>query len=722
MPSRQAQEVPEGADGEPSTSRECGNGRSTRCGCARETSAREVKVIVYEGDFRECRAGPGGPVSCPAVSAPGPVRPASFGGLTLRTALIGALACAFLGHWSQYAELIIHGTQITLTYPPIGSFLVFLVIYVVCNVGLKAVHGRLALSSSELLVLFTMTVMASGIASIDLAQRLIPMIAGPRYYATDNKPYAEPFLEAIPAWIAPRDATAIRGLFEGSPAGVPWDAWLLPLSLWTGFTLASYLVMLSLVTFFRRQWVEHERLLFPLAVVPWEIMQEARPGRLLNAFFSSRYMWIGLGGAFLLHFYNGLPAYFSSLPEITLVALMGKAVPSYTWGRPWNALGTNYFAFHPLIIGLSFLLTREISFGLWAFHWLGRAEAVLGAALGLDGLTTAVGGQTFPFTGHQSAGAYLAVAAVSIWMARRPLAHLLREGALLHAGGEDEPVSYRFAFWSGIVSLAFMVGWCVCTGMPVVTAIVLLLVAFGYILAMTRLMSEAGMPWTAEPDLRAHDLIRTLWPGRALPLRAWSALALAMPFTHDMRVTPMPRVMQSLKIAGACRAGGRDLSWALLLATIVAIPVSYWSLLNAAYTHGGVAINIYRFINLARAPEQFVGSAFGAASGADWVGMAGVAYGAAKVAGLSWLRTRYPWWPLHPVGYAMSYIVYLPREWLSVFIGWACQTLLLRYGGHRAFRRVRPLFLGMIVGAVLAAGVWLVIDGITGLRDHKLLY
>jgi hypothetical protein len=70
----------------------------------------------------------------------------------------------------------------------------------------------------------------------------------------------------------------------------------------------------------------------------------------------------------------------------------------------------------------------------------------------------------------------------------------------------------------------------------------------------------------------------------------------------------------------------------------------------------------------------------------------------------------------------MSFIVYLNREWLSILIGWASQTTLLRYGGHTAFRRARPLFLGLILGAIVAGGVWLLIDGFTGLRDHKILY
>jgi hypothetical protein len=99
-----------------------------------------------------------------------------------------------------------------------------------------------------------------------------------------------------------------------------------------------------------------------------------------------------------------------------------------------------------------------------------------------------------------------------------------------------------------------------------------------------------------------------------------------------------------------------------------------------------------------------------------------IGYGGLKLLALSYMRVNYLWWPLHPVGYAMSYIVYVTREWLSILIGWACQTVLMRYGGHDAFRKYRPLFLGLILGAMLAAGFWLVLDGFTGLRDHKILY
>jgi len=646
-------------------------------------------------------------------------------GLTWRSVLIGIIASVFLGDWSQYAELIIHGTQITLTYPPIGGFLVFFVVYVVFNIALRAVHRGFTLTRAELVVIFTIIVMASGIASIDLAQKLIPMIVGPYYYASAENQYDTLFLPHIAGWLAPTEPSVVTGLFEAWGFPVPWRAWLVPLGAWTAFTVATYVLMLCVVTVFRRQWIDRERLLFPLVAVPLELVEPAPRDRLLNSFFRNPLMWIGLALGFAPHLYTGLPGYYPSLPKADIFRIGGRAVPTYPWGRPWSAMGTLRFQVAPLIIGLSFLLTREVSFSLWAFYWLGRIEAVLGTAVGLNGLTTSAGGDTFPFPGHQTAGAYLALAGVSIWIARRPLGEIFMRGLMLRRSAEEEhePVSYRVAVWGGIISFAFMLVWANYAGMPIPVAAVVMLVAFGYLLAMTRLVSEGGMPWMDEPHWRAHDVIRALVPYRAMSVVNWSSVAMMLAFTHDMRVSPMPRIMQSLKLSEETETGDRAITWGIIIAIVVAIPVSYWALLEAGYVHGGVAINTYRFISLARQPGQFMERlAANPLKSPDWLSFALIGYGGAKLLALSFMRMNYLWWPLHPVGYAMSYIVYLVREWLSILIGWACQTVLMRYGGHQAFRRYRPLFLGLILGAMLAGGLWLVIDGFTGLRDHKILY
>ena len=646
-------------------------------------------------------------------------------GLTWRAAIIGAIACAFLGDWSQYAELVIHGTQLSFTFPPIGGFFVFLCIYLLFNIILRPVYPPLTLTRAELVFIFVMTTMASGIASQDLAQKIPPMIAGPFYYASPENGWEDLFVRYIPEWMSPHDPFVVTGLYEGWAFPVPWGAWLVPLAGWSALALAGYTLMVCILTLFRRQWVERERLLFPLVVLPLEVMKEAPRGRLLNDFFRNPYMWVGAAIAFGVHFYNGLHGYYPQLPEIEVCKIGGKRVPTYTWGRPWDAIGTIRFAAMPMIIGLSFLLTREVAFSLWACYWLARLEAVLGSALGISGLTTGAGGDAFPFPGQQTAGAYLALAAASIWIARRPLGQIFGAGLTLqkHPDEEREPLSYRTAVWGGIITFIFMVAWCNYAGMTLLTAVLLWLIVFGYLLAMTRMLAEGGMPWLDHPTWGAQDVLRALLPYRSMPIQQWSALATLIPYCYHLRVSPMPRIMQSLKISDQAGTSNRHVTWSLLIATLISIPVGFYALIAAGYVHGGVAINPARFVSLARYSGVFMERVTNTGlKHTDWISLGIMGYSAAKLFTLSYLRLRYLWWPLHPVAYAMAFNVYVVREWLSVLIGWLAQAVIMRYGGYRAVQRYRPFFLGLILGAMLVCGVWLIIDGITGLRDHKILY
>jgi hypothetical protein len=646
--------------------------------------------------------------------------PRATGGFSWRAALTGSLLCVFVSIWSQYAELVIHGTQISLTYPPIGSFLVFFGYILVLQWPLQFLKRRLALDAREMVMVWSMLVLAIGVASIDIAQKMPPMIAGTVYYATPENKYAELFLPHIKPWLGPLDLPAVRGLFEASANPVPWARWLPPLAAWSLFYVAAYWVMLCGVTLFRRQWVDHERLLFPLTVVPLEMIEEPARGQTLNRFFRSRVMWVGFALGALPPLYVGLHDYFPRIPEPQILWWGLPAVQNL--GKPLTPFNGLLIAVLPLIIGLSYLLTREISLSLWAFYWLGKLEEVLGVALGVSGIRTLTGTESFPYAGLQTAGAYLGIALFSVWVARR---------GLRVSGDKQEEIIFReqtgldrrVAIYGGLAGFLALVAFAVAAGTPLAPALVLLGMSFVYLLAMTRLMAEAGLPWTAEPDFRGHHLVLTLFPTKALRPPQWVATGMMLTFSHDMRVAPMPRIMQSFKMAALTGAGGRDLLWALAVALVISLPLSQWALINDGYAHGGVAINPYRFVNLAQAPGKFMEQAtLAPRPHTDYVSLAILAYGCLKLLLLNFLRTTYLWWPLHPVGYAMSYLVYLQKEWFSVLIGWAIQTLVIRYGGHRLYVAARPLFLGLILGAISAGGFWLVLDGFTGLRDHKILY
>ena len=61
---------------------------------------------------------------------------------------------------------------------------------------------------------------------------------------------------------------------------------------------------------------------------------------------------------------------------------------------------------------------------------------------------------------------------------------------------------------------------------------------------------------------------------------------------------------------------------------------------------------------------------------------------------------HYPfaWWSLHPVGLAVASTWMVRRIAFSVFLVWACKRLILRFGGVGRYLRLKPLFLGIVVG------------------------
>ena len=48
-------------------------------------------------------------------------------------------------------------------------------------------------------------------------------------------------------------------------------------------------------------------------------------------------------------------------------------------------------------------------------------------------------------------------------------------------------------------------------------------------------------------------------------------------------------------------------------------------------------------------------------------------------------------------------------------LGWLAKWLVLKYGGAKLFRRLRPFFLGMVLGQVSSAGLGMAGDMVVGL-------
>jgi hypothetical protein len=71
---------------------------------------------------------------------------------------------------------------------------------------------------------------------------------------------------------------------------------------------------------------------------------------------------------------------------------------------------------------------------------------------------------------------------------------------------------------------------------------------------------------------------------------------------------------------------------------------------------------------------------------------------------------RFYWWPLHPLGYAMSASWTVIVFWFPMLVAWLLKLLTIRYGGMRLYAAVRPFFLGMIFGEFTLATIWTLIS------------
>ncbi|MCX7597858.1 MAG: hypothetical protein N2512_03175, partial [Armatimonadetes bacterium] len=143
--------------------------------------------------------------------APARLAPHAYrSGLTPRAVLLGAFLTALAGIAIPYSDNRLEGTWISCCHLPIVVFFFLLVMVGVVNSLLKKFAPRRSFSVRELMVIYTMTLVGSGIPSFQLTEYLFPTLAGYRYFASPENKWAETFYKYIPGWLAPTDEFAIR--------------------------------------------------------------------------------------------------------------------------------------------------------------------------------------------------------------------------------------------------------------------------------------------------------------------------------------------------------------------------------------------------------------------------------------------------------------------------------------------------------------------------------
>ncbi|MDA1192000.1 MAG: hypothetical protein O3A46_10000, partial [Candidatus Poribacteria bacterium] len=317
-----------------------------------------------------------------------------------------AIVCSgIIALWTQHSELVIDSPSFNSIHPSVAGFFAITCFSLFFNPLLSAINRNWALTQREMLIVYAIMIVVGPIVSIGGVHFLIPTLIAPYYYATPENEYVELFHDFIPRWFGPKNAEAVRHFYEGSEgAGVPWDVWTRPLLLWSLFLIGVYVVFICLNVIVRRQWVDREKLTFPLVQLPLEMTAEADRG-VYSRFYKNGLMWLGFLIPVVIHGINGTNTYFPQFPSIEYKHI---SLREAFGEHPWNKIGQFELSFFPSIIGFAFILNLDLSFSVAFFYLYSKAQIVLGAALGW----TAIGGShsSFPFVDEQGGGAFLAIA------------------------------------------------------------------------------------------------------------------------------------------------------------------------------------------------------------------------------------------------------------------------------------------------------------------------
>ena len=605
---------------------------------------------------------------------------------------------------AHYSISIVHGSYLAIDHMPAGGIFIFFVLVLLLNPILGSIKKTFQFSSHELILIYIMLLITCSITTMGLGAQLCPMIAAPFYYATPENNWAEIIQPYLKPWLFPQGQKVVQYFFEGLPKGeqIPWMAWIKPLSFWLIFIFALYMVMLCIMVILRKQWVEKEKLIYPLVQLPLEMVQDDEKRSLIKPFFRNKLMWIGFAIPFFISSWNGLHAYFHFIPPITLV----NSVKIFQ-----NTIGLQFRLSFP-IMGFTYLINQEVALSVWFFALF---YTVLRGMFNITGISSpenvGIYGITEPILAHLGTGAFFGLVLFGLWMGRRHLKEVFRKAFKKDSSIDDseEIMSFRTAVFGLILGTLILIIWLVSSGMSILVAIAFLICAFIFWIGLTRVIAEAGIATMISPSIGTSQVVSGLGSAN-IGSQGLTGLGLSYVYASDIRTFPMSSMAQGLKLSSGTFTRKRGIFWAILLTVVLAFVASNWIVLKLAYTHGGMNLNSWYFVGGPQAPYNYVSSHINHPQGSNILGWFCRIGGVILMGIFMLMRYRFLWWPLHPLGFAIGGVNWIQALWFSIFLVWLLKMLILKYGGIRFFRTLRPLFLGFVLGQYSAAGLWFVID------------
>jgi len=648
-------------------------------------------------------ASPGSARNAPSV--PGWVRPVAMCAVLMP---INAIWLAQMEMGTNQSRGGLPSGPYPTTFSLFANVICFMALLAAANGILQRYRPQWTLHHSELLLVYIALTIGSCVVSVDFMDVLFPMLGHPVRYATAENNWRALFLTSLPRWFYVTDREALNPWYTGHANPYTWNhlrAWAIPLAVWGGFILVLLGTMLCINLILRRQWTQHERLSYPVIQLPME-MTDPQSG-----FYRHRLLWLGSGVAASISLLNGLAMFFPSLPTIPVKYV---DISPYASSPPWNAIGWTPVSLYPFAIGLGFLLPADLLFSSCFFYLMWKGQRVLGSYLGWSTYSP-----EFPYINEQCFGAYMGIAVLAVWMSRRYLTSAIRSGLGQVAATGQDIWQMRLAMIGAVAGLTALVVFFWVAGLSLWICLAAFAIYFATAIAITRMRAELGPP--------AHDLhnggpdyVLTAALGtRAFTAQELGVLTYFYWFNRAYRSLAMPAQLEAFKIGERKSISPRTITLTIGTASVVGVLAGYWALYTLGYVRGAEARMAPHFTGFGWEAFNRLASWIAVPRGKDAAAMAAIGVGLLATLTLHAFRMRFAWWPLHPLGLAVSGSWSMNTIWLPMLIAWVCKVCVLRYGGLRSYRTALAFFYGLILGDYLMGCMWPILGWILGTTTYS---
>jgi hypothetical protein len=622
--------------------------------------------------------------------------PSTDTAVTFRSVAFGIGLAILVNSVVTYSEYELHASRMNLSHFPVALLALY-------TIGVL-IARRIGFATAELAAVLAMGLVAAAIPTSGLLGFWLGVLATPYYFATPENRWVEMFHPHIPDWFAPRDYDrTIEWFYNGVPPGesVPWTEWLIPLFWWLGLIAALILASLCLAAILRKPWVENERLVFPIAEAGMTLARTDRPGDTVPTVFRSRLFRIGFGIAFFIFAWNCLSYFNAGWPTLKLHYGQLTLFQNFVWFA---------LRFNLLTLGLCYLANTNVLLSVWVWFLILAFQHMIFVRVGYSiGSLGDDWSSIDPMAGWEGFGALTMMVLYGLWVARGHLRMVVR--AAFRGGPEnDDPrelLSYRVAFFGLVGALVYIVAWLGAAGMELKMAITWLGATIVLFIGIARIVSETGLPYVRGP-LTAQSFTAYGLGTANVDSSSIAILTFTYAFISQAKGLFMAPLMQVAKLSSEAKSA-RRVTHAVVAALVVGIVFGIVVTLVLGYAHGAFNFRDYPFSSASRHMFHLTAKYINSPLPAEWDRWQFFGIGAVVMLLVSFLRARFYWWPLSPLGLTISTTYATLNSVLMVFTAWLVKTIVLHIGGVQLYNRTKPLFLGLAAGyAVGVVFSWLV--------------